>query len=230
MASCIVTVIRDKFPQIAAWKVVLGIAFVGITVGSIYTTPCGQYLIVFLDFYAASFVALVLAIVELITVSWIYGVDRFCDDIEFMLKKKTGLYWRICWGIITPASMFAIFFYFVITWTPLTYQGRDFPTVMTGIGWCISSFCLLQVPLWMIVAISKQKQKTWSQKFFAAFEPSSSWGPNNSELSKFKHFCNILPNFCSFLVLQYQEFLSKRNAKRHRTSSLLKKIKNKLFG
>lgn len=94
MASCILTVIRDRYPKIAIWKIVMGIVSFGISIGTFYTTPGGQFLINLLDFYGASFVALILAIIELITVSWIYGVDRFCADIEFMLKRKTGIYFR----------------------------------------------------------------------------------------------------------------------------------------
>lgn len=148
MASCIMTVIRDRFPQVKCWKVVLGIAFVGVTVGCIYTTPVriifndsfiyllltiivflqgGQFLINFLDFYGASFVALIMAIVELLTVSWIYGVDRLCKDIEFMLGRKTGLYWRICWGFITPGTMIGILGYFIYSWKPLTHQDQEYP-------------------------------------------------------------------------------------------------------
>lgn len=126
MTSCIMTVIRDKFPQLSCWKIVLGIAVVGVSIGCLYTTPGGQFLISLLDFYGASFVALILAIIELLTVSWIYGVDRFCKDIEFMLGKKTGLYWRVCWSVVTPSVMISILGYFIWKWKPLTYRGFEY--------------------------------------------------------------------------------------------------------
>lgn len=132
MTSCILTVVRDTFPKLKCWKVVLAIAAVGVSVGSIYTTPGGQYVITFLDFYGASFVALILAIIEIFTVSWIYGVDRFCDDIEFMLGKQTGAYWRLCWKFVTPAAMSAIFVYFLLTWQTPRYQNYEFPPAMNG--------------------------------------------------------------------------------------------------
>jgi solute carrier family 6 amino acid transporter-like protein 5/7/9/14 len=132
MTSTIMTVIRDRFPRIECWRVVIGIALVGFAIGCVYTTPGGQFLINFLDFYGASFVALILAIIELITVSWIYGVDRLCDDIEFMLNRKTGIYWRICWRFITPSMMIAIFVYFVWTWKPIDYQGYQYHPSMHG--------------------------------------------------------------------------------------------------
>jgi solute carrier family 6 amino acid transporter-like protein 5/7/9/14 len=132
MANCLLTVIRDRYPKIASWKIVLGIVICGIAIGTFYTTPHGQFLINLLDFYGASFVALILAIIELVTVSWIYGIDRFCNDIEFMLKRKTGLYWRLCWKFITPFIMISIFLYFVWTWKPLTYGDVEYSNGMHG--------------------------------------------------------------------------------------------------
>lgn len=156
MASCIMTVIRDRYPKVACWKIVIGIVVFGVFTGTFYTTPGGQFLINLLDFYGASFVALILAIVELTTVSWIYGVDRFCEDIEFMLGRKTGLYWRICWKFVTPAIMIGILGYFIATWKPLTYQDKDYSTRMHAIGLGISLFGLLQLPIWAAYAVSKQ--------------------------------------------------------------------------
>jgi solute carrier family 6 (neurotransmitter transporter, glycine) member 5/9 len=132
MASCILTVIRDRYPKIAIWKIVLAIMIFGISIGTFYTTPSGQFLINLLDFYGASFVALILAIIELVTVSWIYGVDRFCADIEFMLKRKTGIYWRSCWLIFTPFIMISVFVYFVWTWKSIDYNGNEYSTGMHG--------------------------------------------------------------------------------------------------
>lgn len=132
MASCIITVIRDRFPKIVCWKLVIAISIIGICVGSIYTTPGGQFLIIFLDFYGASFVAFFFAIIELLTVTWIYGLDRFCHDVEFMLGRKIGVYWRICWGIVTPLMMIGIFIYFILTWESLKYQDYEFHPKMHG--------------------------------------------------------------------------------------------------
>lgn len=205
MTSCVMTVTRDRFPHWKCWKIVLAISFVGVSVGCIYTTPGGQFIINFLDFYGASFVALILAIVELITVGWIYGVDRFCKDVEFMLGKKTGIYWRLCWGIVTPLLMFSIFIYFVSTWTSITYQGYEYHPTMhsrsfdtnilspgslqnffsAAFGWCISLFCLLQLPIWAFYAIINQREKTWRKRIVNAFMPNSMWGPNDVEKSIF---------------------------------------------
>lgn len=84
------------------------------------------------DFFGASMIALVLGIAELYTIGWIYGTDRLCKDIEFMLGRKVGLYWRLCWGVFTPLIMTVILIYFYATYEPLTYNNQLFPSWATG--------------------------------------------------------------------------------------------------
>lgn len=84
------------------------------------------------DFFGASMIALVLGIAELYTIGWIYGTDRLCKDIEFMLGRKVGLYWRLCWGVFTPLIMTVILIYFYATYEPLTYNKQLFPTWAYG--------------------------------------------------------------------------------------------------
>lgn len=84
------------------------------------------------DHFGTSFIAFVLAIAELVAIGWIYGVDRFCRDTEFMSGRNPGLYWRICWGILTPSLMVVIFFYTFVTYTPLTYKQYSYPEAATG--------------------------------------------------------------------------------------------------
>lgn len=55
------------------------------------------------------------------------GVDNFCNDLEFMTKKKVGIYWRWTWGLITPLVLIVIFIYFCATITKLTYGNATYP-------------------------------------------------------------------------------------------------------
>lgn len=42
MAGCVMTVIRDRFPDIKPWKVAVGIGIVGCSIGFVYTTPVSK--------------------------------------------------------------------------------------------------------------------------------------------------------------------------------------------
>lgn len=87
-----------------------------------------------LDYYGATLVTITLAVFELLTFAWIYGVNRVCKDIEFMLGIKTGLFWRVCWGIVTPITVL-----FILLVSLVQYKPQNVPLGYNG----ESIFCLL---------------------------------------------------------------------------------------
>ncbi|KMY90297.1 sodium-dependent nutrient amino acid transporter 1 isoform X1 [Drosophila simulans] len=187
MTSCSVTAIRDRFPNFGQWQCSLLIAVVSFFIGLMYITPGGQYMLTLVDFFGASMIALVLGIAELYTIGWIYGTDRLCKDIEFMLGRKVGLYWRLCWSIITPLIMTVILIYFYATYQPLTYNNIVYPNWAYSIGWLITAFGILQLPIWMIVAIVRDPGQTLGAKIRGAFTPKKNWGPSDPLLREQYH-------------------------------------------
>ena len=52
---------------------------------------------------------LLLAILEVVLVSWIYGADKIFEHIEEMeIKIPTFMkcYWRVCWKYLTPGNIY----------------------------------------------------------------------------------------------------------------------------
>lgn len=85
------------------------------------------------DYYAGTFLIFIFAVVEVAAVSWVYGLENFCLDMEFMLKRKVGIYWRMTWGLITPVFLFIIFVYFCIKYQRLTYGSWEYTD--GALGW-----------------------------------------------------------------------------------------------
>ncbi|KAH8400678.1 hypothetical protein KR009_000293 [Drosophila setifemur] len=215
MASCLSTVIKDQFSHIKNWMIVVGIAVVGYFLGLLYITPGGQFLLNLVDFFGATFVALVLAIFELVTIAWIYGVKRLCRDVEFMLGIKTSLYYRICWAVITPLMMFIILVYTLVRYEPLKYKDYTYQTGVYVFGWCLSAFGVGQVLFWAIPAVRKQPAHLglWA-RIRKAFEPLPNWGPTDPHTLK-----------------RYQLFVQEDNASAmFRRSSIWHKIYDNIFG
>uniref|UniRef100_W8B974 Transporter n=1 Tax=Ceratitis capitata TaxID=7213 RepID=W8B974_CERCA len=177
MASCVMTVLKDKFTNTKNWIIAVSIAIVCYGIGLIYITPGGQYLLNFMDFFGASFIALVLAIFELIAVGWIYGVKNLCRDIYFMLGIKTSIYYRVCWGIITPAFMAAVLAYTLVNYTPLQYNGYTYQNGLYVFGWCLSAFGIGQLLFWGVGAIWSCPGGTISERIRKSFKPKANWGP-----------------------------------------------------
>uniref|UniRef100_A0A336KCW2 Sodium-dependent nutrient amino acid transporter 1 n=1 Tax=Culicoides sonorensis TaxID=179676 RepID=A0A336KCW2_CULSO len=234
ISSCIMTAIRDQFPNLKSWKVAICIGVVSCSISFIYITPGGLFMIDIADFFGATFVAFLLAIAEIITIAWIYGVNRICKDAEFMLGIKTGYYWRICWGLITPSFMATVLVYYLSTldWSnPIAIERDDttgevlipFPTGYKIIGYCLTSLIVLQVPVWMVIAIMQQKSTTLVEKIFDAFKPTADWGPRDPDLrvKYLKYLKEVEYNDNSFRLIFIEKGL---------TQGFIFYVKKKLFG
>ncbi|KAI1886196.1 hypothetical protein AGOR_G00211500, partial [Albula goreensis] len=125
-------------------------------VGLIFAQGSGNYWLALFDNFAGSIPLLIIAFCEMVSVVYLYGIDRFNDDIEFMIGHKPNLFWQATWRVISPAIMLFIFlFYFITTvskqlsyiaWNP---ESENFPTLetLTYPGWIyVIIFILAGVP------------------------------------------------------------------------------------
>ncbi|XP_077432557.1 sodium- and chloride-dependent transporter XTRP3A isoform X2 [Vanacampus margaritifer] len=96
--------------------------------GLAFTTPSGNYWFTMFNEYGASFSLLFVVLVEILTVSYIYGIKRFEKDIEDMIGHRPNWYLKIMWGIISPLLLIFLFVFYIVNYirggTP-TYQAWD---------------------------------------------------------------------------------------------------------
>lgn len=64
-----------------------------------------MYVLQLFDWYSASISVILICLIEIIIVGWIYGVDNFVRDIEFMIGKPIERWWILCWKYITPTIL-----------------------------------------------------------------------------------------------------------------------------
>ncbi|XP_063685066.1 sodium-dependent neutral amino acid transporter B(0)AT3-like isoform X3 [Bolinopsis microptera] len=83
----------------------------------------GQYLVDLFDNFSANFPLMMVAFFEVIAVSWVYGIDRFCEDFEEMTGYYPNIVWRIMWVVVTPLSLAFVLIYSLVDQlqTPLLY-------------------------------------------------------------------------------------------------------------
>ncbi|XP_050448009.1 sodium-dependent nutrient amino acid transporter 1-like isoform X2 [Cataglyphis hispanica] len=175
--NVIVSIIKDQYPQLKQWKIAAGVAIFGFSIGIVYCTPGGQYILNLVDYFGGTFIIVFLASFEVIAISWVYGVDNFMDDIEFMIGRRPSFYWRYCWCYLTPLLLFIILIYFLINITPLTYNDEYYPTSAYAAGWILLALGLFPLPLGMILVGIRNKNKTWLNMI----EPNANWGPKDQK-------------------------------------------------
>uniref|UniRef100_H2YE56 Transporter n=1 Tax=Ciona savignyi TaxID=51511 RepID=H2YE56_CIOSA len=110
----IVTSLTDAFPrQLRHQKCIftLAVCVFLLLIGLPLVTQGGFYYLHLLDSYVASYSLIVCAIVEMLSISYIYGLNRFCDDIKMMTGRRPNVYWRVTWSLVSPAVLTFILVY-----------------------------------------------------------------------------------------------------------------------
>ncbi|KAH8279373.1 hypothetical protein KR026_008311 [Drosophila bipectinata] len=77
-------------------------------VGFIFCTGAGEYWLKMFDSFAGTIGLVVVALMEMIAVIFIYGHERFTEDIYQMTGYRPGLYWQLTWRYIGPVIMVCI--------------------------------------------------------------------------------------------------------------------------
>ncbi|XP_059480264.1 sodium-dependent dopamine transporter [Neocloeon triangulifer] len=147
-SEAIITALSDEFPVIGRnrERFVACLFTLYFFVGLTSCTQGGFYFFHLLDRYAAGYSMLFAVLFETIAVSWIYGCDRFCNDIKEMIGFSPGIYWRICWMFLAPAFLMFIIVYGLIGYEPLTYEDYQYPAWANILGWAIAGSSVLMIP------------------------------------------------------------------------------------
>ncbi|KAL5288593.1 DAT family protein [Megaselia abdita] len=152
-SEAIITALSDEFPKIGKNREVFvaGLFSLYFIVGLASCTQGGFYFFQLLDKYAAGYSILVAVFFEAIAVSWIYGTERFCEDIRDMIGFTPGAYWRICWKFVAPIFLLFIIIYGLIGHEPLKYENYTYPGWANIFGWCIAGSSVLMIPLVAVI-------------------------------------------------------------------------------
>ncbi|XP_018580332.1 sodium-dependent nutrient amino acid transporter 1-like [Anoplophora glabripennis] len=184
MKGCAFTVVMDSFPHLRIWHVSLATAIAGFLIGLVYITPGGQWIFTMVDFFGGTFIFFVLTIVEIVSIMWWYGLEEICLDIEYMLKRKPGIYWRICWCIVIPMALLVVFVYFVVTLEELTYEGQSYPSYIIVWGWVLLGVGVIQPLVWFLVEVLKRREAEGCNQAVKSLFLHDSWGPKDLKKNK----------------------------------------------
>ncbi|XP_012694184.1 sodium- and chloride-dependent transporter XTRP3 isoform X1 [Clupea harengus] len=137
-----------------------------------FTTRSGNYWFTMFNEYGATFSLLFIVLIEVVTVSYIYGLKRFEKDIEDMLGHRPNWYWKIMWAVVSPVLLISLFIFYIVDYirggTP-TYQAWNpdlGKSVVMEYPWYGQAFIALLlatsvccVPATALYAFCKKKQK-----------------------------------------------------------------------
>ncbi|XP_059152589.1 sodium- and chloride-dependent taurine transporter-like isoform X2 [Physella acuta] len=130
-------------------------------IGLSMVTEGGMYVFQLFDYYSASRIVMVVAVVECLVVAYVYGVDRFCDNliIMFGFQHKLGTklfrwYIRVFWAFLSPFYTLAIFTLGCVSYSEVDYKRKFvtyvFPSWAIGIGWTLALVSVVLIPVFMV--------------------------------------------------------------------------------
>lgn len=136
----------------------------------------GVYVIELLDRYSASYSILFAVLCESIAISWVYGLDRFTQDIESMLGMQVGWWWKFCWRYCAPLFLTVIIVYGLISYEPLksVYDDYEFPQWANILGLCISASSVACIPIVAVYQFILAPGDSARQKFRFIITPAFS--------------------------------------------------------
>lgn len=166
--ECVITGLLDELRKTFGRRVIRREVFTALVVGSSFlvsiTNFCqgGIYVFHWLDTYSAGISLLCSALFEAVAVSWMYGLRRFCADIQHMLGFRPRLYWRVCWKFVSPLFILITIIIGLRSQisNPLEYNGPTkymYPRWAEAVGWCITASSMLMIPLWMVIEVLKRR-------------------------------------------------------------------------
>ena len=184
----ITTAIIDQF-SLSKKKpfVVIGTCFVGFLCGLSMCTSAGFYMFELLDSSGASWNILLFAMIELIIVSWLYGVNRFWDNLkemELRIPKFMEIYWKVCWCFISPALMAVLLIVKFVKLEPYKSNDYIYPPNIQALGWLISLSSVMCLPLVGAYKVYTRVKKG-KKLGMALLRPTKRWGPPESTRKKF---------------------------------------------
>lgn len=102
--------LRDRFKSVAKNKTKLTVAacVVGFLIGLLFTQRCGNYFVMMFDDYSATLPLIIVVVFETFSVSWLYGADRFLDDIEAMLGWRPSVVYKYLWKYVCLLAMLGL--------------------------------------------------------------------------------------------------------------------------
>jgi len=181
----VVTIIQDMFPGLRGknrrWVLLFVCAFMYLA-GLSMITEGGMYVLQLIDNHSATYSALILGCCEVSVMSWCYGVDRFLEDLKFMLGfyPYPRLFWKWAWKLVSPLI---VMFILVFTWVDYngnSYGDYQFPAWANTLGWLITFSSVSFIPLVAIIKLTNE-EGTLASRLCKLTQPSYDWGPASSQ-------------------------------------------------
>ncbi|CAK6962513.1 sodium- and chloride-dependent GABA transporter 2-like [Scomber scombrus] len=169
--EALMTSVTDLYPHLIRRGhrrelLLLFVCVICFLIGLVMVTPGGLYVFQIYDHFSCSGASLLLlSIFQSLAIGWVYGAERFSDNIKDMTGYSPLPVFKLCWKYLTPTVCTGTFLFSLVCWTPLKL-GKDLvaPGWATVLGWLLTLSSVSLLPIWAIYALATTPG-TLSQRF-----------------------------------------------------------------
>uniref|UniRef100_A0A4W3GGD9 Transporter n=1 Tax=Callorhinchus milii TaxID=7868 RepID=A0A4W3GGD9_CALMI len=86
----------------------IGCCLVAFCVGLLFVQRSGNYFVTMFDDYSATLPLLIVVILENCSIAWVYGTDKFMEDLKDMLGFTPFKYYYYMWKYVSPIILIAL--------------------------------------------------------------------------------------------------------------------------
>ncbi|KAL4224015.1 Sodium- and chloride-dependent GABA transporter 1 [Mactra antiquata] len=165
-------------------------------------TGGGAYIFLWMDWYNGAWVGPIVAFIQLIVVAWVYGMDRFNDDVYMMIGRPIPGILRIMTAFIAPICVLAIFITSCMEYVPPSYGSYVYSTTTRALGWCSVAIVMSPIIFQALFTMKSMQGPAW-KKLRKLLQPLDIWGPCETEYYNEYHNTKHKYNYRSFTDLFY---------------------------
>ncbi|KAK7123324.1 hypothetical protein R3I93_021669 [Phoxinus phoxinus] len=106
----ILTPLTDTFKTLRNHKLIFTVCScaLGFLIGLMFTQRCGNYFVAMFDDYSATLPLIIVVIFQTFSVAWVYGADRFLEDLKLMLNRPVPVVYKYLWKYVCPVAMLGL--------------------------------------------------------------------------------------------------------------------------
>nr|CAH8849383.1 unnamed protein product [Trichobilharzia regenti] len=194
-SEAVITALSDEYPIIANHRelFVLCLFTFYIGIGAVESTQGGIYWFHLFERTCVEYPILLAVFCETVCIAWIYGVDRFRQNIKQMLGFEPGLFWKICWKFIAPVFILFNIIYGLSNYQPLQLGDYTYPLWANILGGIFSGSAILTIPFVAIIQILRT-EGTLKERIQKLITPSECMDVIDSPLLNEENIERKMPN------------------------------------
>jgi len=173
MMECVVTNFLDEYPKQLRKNeklFILVVCLLAYLVAIPMVCEGGIYIFNLFNTQSAGFSLVFVALVEVLTVGWLFGTDRLNAMVAQMVGYKPSLWWSICWKYFTPAVLIMIIVFAAMGWEGVSYDGVAYPAWAEFCGWLLVLVTVIWIPICAVKCIWEQEGSLF-ERFVVAVTP-----------------------------------------------------------